>query len=103
MTLVPMVIAVQSLQQLPIHFARKKEKKEKKKETAGEDENSAGYCGFQLQDLQAFSAEQEVSRLVSLDLSGGQLTFFEWWISLDYLICASVPFRLIFELRQLEL
>ena len=48
-------------------------------------------------------AEQEVSRFVWLDLSGGQLTFIELWISLDYLICASVPFRLILELRQLEL
>ena len=61
-----MVIAVQSLQQLPIHFARKKEKKEKKKkETAGEDESSAGYCGFQLQDLQALKLSKKFP-----DLSG---------------------------------
>jgi hypothetical protein len=54
-----MVIAVQSLQQLPIHFARKKEKKEKKKATAGEDEKSAGCCGFQLQDLQALKLSRK--------------------------------------------
>ena len=56
-------------------LCRRKEKKEKKKETAGEDESSAGYGGFQLQDCKKIAsteAEQAVSRYVSLDLSGGQ-------------------------------